>query len=155
VHLAEEVLDELAGTDVLDLVHDPSALAAYPATAYVEDLDRGFELVFHQPDHVAVGAVRQHDGLLLKRPLQCLQVIAQPGRELDPLGRRRLAHLCLEPLGELPRLAGHEVAELLGEPHVLVRADPADARCRALADVPEQTWPADLAGSLEYTGRAG
>ncbi len=155
VHLAEKVLDELAGAEVLDLVHNPPALSAYPAVAHVEDLDGGLQLVLDQPDHVAVRAVGQHDGLLLQCPLQRLQVVAQSRRPLELLGAGRLVHRRLESPGELAGLAGHEVAELLGQLPVVLRADPADAGSRALADVAQQAWAADLAGPLEYARRAG
>ncbi len=56
-----EPFDELAGVDVLDLVDDPAALAADPSAAYVEDLDRGLELVLGERDHVGVGAVGEND----------------------------------------------------------------------------------------------
>src|SRR5439155_683869 len=81
----------------LDLVHNPATLSAHPAVAHVEDLDGGLELIFDQPDHVAVGAVRQHHCLLFQRTLERLQVIAEPGGPLELLGLRGLVHLRLEP----------------------------------------------------------
>ena len=69
VDLQEELLHQLAGGDRLDLVDDPAALAAHPAAADVEDLDRGLELVLREGDDVGVGAVAEDDGLLLHRPL--------------------------------------------------------------------------------------
>src|SRR5690606_12770145 len=45
VHLLQQVLDELGVGDVLDLLHDPAALAPDASVADVEDLDRGLELV--------------------------------------------------------------------------------------------------------------
>ena len=79
--------------DVLDLVHDPAALAAYPAAAHVEDLDGSLELVLGQRDHVGVGAVGQHHGLLLQRALERLDVVAQAGGPLVLLRRGGRAHL--------------------------------------------------------------
>ncbi len=140
--------------DVLDLVHDPAALTADPAVAHVEDLDRRLELILGQRDHVAVGAVRQHHGLLLQRPLERLDVVAQPGRPLVLLSGSGLPHLGLEPLDESAGLAGHEVTEFLGQLAVLRRVDPAHARRRALADVAKQARPADLARPLEDASRA-
>src|SRR5260370_256648 len=127
----------------------PRPRAGYPGVAQVEALDGGLELGLDQTDHVAVRAVGQHDGLLLQRALQGLQVIAQPRRPLELLGLRRLVHRGLESLRELAGLAGDEVAEFLGELPVIVRADPAHAGCRAFADVAEQARAADLAGPLE------
>src|SRR5256885_927258 len=67
----------------------------------------------------------------------------------------RLGHLPLQPLDHDVGLAGHEIAEVVDDTTVLVRADPADARRTAFADVAEQTRPADLAGPLEDASRAG
>ena len=53
--------------DVLDLVDDPAALAADPAAAHVEDLHGRLELVLGEGDDVGVGAVAEHDRLLLDR----------------------------------------------------------------------------------------
>ena len=61
----------------------------------------------------------------------------------------------LEPAQVRRGLAGHEVAEVLDDRAVLLGADPADARRRALADVAEQARPADLPRALEHPGRAG
>ena len=155
VYLAQEVLDQLAVADVLDLVHHPPALAADPAAADVEHLDRGLELIPGQGDDVAVGAVGQDHRLLLQRPLQGLDVVAEPGGALELLGRGRGPHLGLQTAGEPGGLAGHEVAELLGQAAVLGLADPLHARRRALADVAQQARPADLACPLEHPGRAG
>ena len=82
VQLLEEVLDEVAGGEVLDLVDDPAALAADPAAADVEDLHGRLELVLGERDDVGVGAVGEHDRLLLHRALERLDVVAQPGRPL-------------------------------------------------------------------------
>ena len=64
-------------------------------------------------------------------------------------------HLGLEAGGEPAGLAGHEVAEVLGQRAVILRADPLDARRGALADVTQQAGAADLARPLEHPGRAG
>ena len=59
VHLLQEVLDQVGGRQVLDLLDDPAALAADPAAADVEHLDRGLELVLGEREHVGVGARRR------------------------------------------------------------------------------------------------
>ena len=155
VDLAEELLHQFARGHVLDLVHHPAALAANPAAAHIEHLHGGFELVLGERDHIAVGAVAEHHGLPLQRPVQRLDVVPQPRGALVLLGLRRLAHLRFEPLGEPGRLPGHEVAEILGELPVPFLADLAHARRRALADVAEQARPADLPGALEHARRTG
>ena len=65
------------------LVDDPAALAAHPSAAHVEDLDGGLELVLGERDDVGVGAVAEHDRLLLHRAAQRLEVVAQPGGPLE------------------------------------------------------------------------
>ena len=76
VDLQQELLDQLAGGDRLDLVDDPAALAAHPAAADVEDLDGGLQLVLGEGDDVGVGAVAEDDGLLLQRPPERAEVVA-------------------------------------------------------------------------------
>ena len=131
---------------LVDLVDDPAALAAHPPAAHVEDLDGGLEVVLGEGDDVGVGAVAEDDGLLLHRPAQRLEVVAQPGGQLElevrrwPRAIRRSSRLIIG-VG----LAGHEVAEVVDDLAVLVGGDPADARRAALADVAEQAGPADLA----------
>ena len=91
VDLQQELLDQLAGGDLLDLVDDPAALAADPAAADVEDLDGGLQLVLGEGDDVGVRAVAEDDGLLLQRPPQRPEVVAEPGGllELQVLRRPR------------------------------------------------------------------
>ena len=105
VRLGEELPDQLAGGERLDLVDDEAALAAHPAAAHVEDLDRGLELVLGDADDVGVGAVGEHDGLLLRGPGERPDVVAQPGRALVVLRLRGVGHLPLEALDEARRTA--------------------------------------------------
>ena len=114
------MLDQVGGGRLLDLLRHPAALAPDPAAAHVEDLHGGLELVFRQRDHVAVGAVAEHHGLLLQRALQGLDVVAQPGGPLVLLLVGGLLHLGGQLPDEPAGLAGHEVAEVLGERPVLV-----------------------------------
>ena len=155
VELGDELLDELAVGRPVEPVDDPAALAAHPSAADVEHLDGRLELVLGERDDVGVGAVAEHDGLLLQGAAQRLEVVAQPGGELELEVVARLVHPPLEPLDHHVGLAGHEVAEVVDDLAVLVRGDPADARRAALADVAEQARPADLPGALEHAGAAG
>ena len=83
VELEEEVLDQVGGVALLDAVGHPAPLAADPAAADVEDLDRDLERVLGQRDHVGVGAVAEHHRLLLERLLDRAEVVAQPGGLLE------------------------------------------------------------------------
>ena len=155
VELAEERLDEGRRRGLLDLLHHPAALAPDPAAAHVEDLHGGLKLVFRQRDHVAVGAVAEDHRLLLQGALQGLDVVPQPGGALVLLLVGGLLHVGGQLPDEAARLAGHEVAEVLGERPVLFLGDPLDAGGGALADVAEQARAADLPGALEHAGGAG
>ena len=62
------MLDKLGGVALVDAVGDPAALAADPAAADVEDLHGDLERVLGERDHVGVGAVAEHDRLLLHAP---------------------------------------------------------------------------------------
>ena len=155
VELLQQVLDEVGGGDVLDLVDHEPALAADAAAADVEHLHGGLELVLGEADDVGVGAVAEHDGVLLQRPLEGAQVVAQPGRALVVELAGRGLHLALDAPGVGRGLAGEEGAEVLDDAPVLLGVDPADARRGALADVAEQAGAPDLAVPLEDPGAAG
>ena len=89
IELQEEVLDQLGRAALLDPVGHPAALAADPAAAHVEDLDRDLERVLGQRHDVGVGAVAEHDRLLLERPVERPEVVAQPRGPLEVEARRR------------------------------------------------------------------
>ena len=143
------------GEGLVVLLGHPAALAAHPPAAHVEHLHRHLELVLLESEDVGVRAVTQHDGRLLERLAERDEVVAQPGRLLELHGVGCGLHLALEPLDEPGRVAGHEVAEVLGDLPVLLGGDPPDAGCGALVDVAQQTRPAHLPGPLEHPGRAG
>ncbi len=96
VELEQEVLDQLGGAGVVDPVGHPPALAADPAAPHVEDLDGDLERVLGERDHVGVGAVAEHDRLLLQRPLHGAEVVAQPRGPLEVLRVGGGVHLLLD-----------------------------------------------------------
>ncbi len=149
VELEQEVLDQLGSAALLDAVGHPSPLAADAAAADVEDLDRHLERVLGQGDHVGTGAVAEDDGLLLERLLHGAEVVTEAGGLLEVEGLRRGVHLAAHPLDEGTGVAADEVAEVVDDRAVVVGADVAHARRRALVDVAQQARPADLAGPLE------
>ena len=155
VELLQELLDDRAGGQLLDLVDDEAALTTDAATPDVEDLHRSLERVLGDSDDVCVGAVRQHHRLLFHRPLERADVVPEPGGPLVLLSSRGRGHLTFQPADVRGRRAGHEVAEVLDDLAVLLGADPPDAGGRALVDVAEQAGATDLAGPLEDAGRAG
>ena len=155
VHLDDEPPQQLAELCVVHAIGHPAALAAHASTAHVEDLHRDLERILRDRDHVGIGPVRQHDGVLLHRPLEGTDVVAQPGRVLVLLGVGGLPHLALEPLHVLTGLPADERAEVVDDLAMLLGSHPPDTRRRALADVAEQARPADLGAALEHPGRAG
>jgi hypothetical protein len=77
VDLLQQVLDQ-AALRLRAPVDDPPALATHAPAPDVEDLDGRLELVLGQGKDVGVGGVAEHDGVLLQRLGQGLQVVAQP-----------------------------------------------------------------------------
>jgi hypothetical protein len=97
VFLGEELFDEIGDRGVVHPVHDPAALAADPAAAYVEHLYRRFKLIVGESDDVGVGAVREDNRLLLHGTAQRADVVTEPGGAFIVLGIGGLAHLAFEP----------------------------------------------------------
>ena len=152
------MLDQLrlAGiTRIAGLFDDPAALPTNPPAADVEHLNGGFQIVVGESDDVSVGAVAEHDGLLLQGPLQRTEVVAQPcgAFEIQIFGRG--VHLLFQTAGEPVGLAGQEVAEVQHDLPVLLGADPPDAWRRAFVDVAQQARAVDLVVPLEHSGRTG
>ena len=137
------------------LFDDPAALAANPATAHVEHLHGRFQVVVGESDHVCVGAVAEHHGLLLHRPLHRGDVVPQPGCPLEVQHLGGLVHLIFHVTDQPVGLTRQEVAEVFDDLPVFFGGHPSDARSRALVDVPEQARPIDLAVPLENSRRAG
>ena len=91
-------------SSVLDLLDDPAALAADPAAADVEDLDRGLELVLGEGEHVGVGArrrARRRSSPSPARARRCRRAAGPPAR--TPARRGRLVISPLEPADERGR----------------------------------------------------
>lgn len=155
VDLGAEVVHEVAGGQVLRLLHHPAALAADLPVADVEDLHGRLERVVGERDHVGVGAVAEHHCLLLHGPAQGGDVVAQPRGPLELQLLAGLGHLAFELADHRVGAPGHEVTEAVDDLPVPLGRDVADAGRRALADVAEQAGPPDLAGPLEHPGGAG
>ena len=121
----------------------------------MKHLNRGFQIVVGEGNHVSVGTVAEYDGLLLHGPLHRGQVVAKPGGpfEIELLGRG--IHLLFQVAGKAVGLAGQEIAKVLHDLAMLLGTDPADTRCRAFVDVSQQARTVDLLVPLEYSGRTG
>src|SRR3954470_3925457 len=148
------MLDE--GRDVLALLlDDPAALAPDAPASDVEDLHRGLEVVVGQGEDVGVRRVTEDHGLLLEGLGEGADVVTQPSGLFEVELGGRLLHAGLESLGEAGRVAGHEVAEVLGDRPVLVRGDAPDTGGGTLVDVAEQARATAGRRTLEDTGGAG
>ena len=100
------MLHEVRGGGILDLFHDPAALAADPAAADVEDLDRRLQLVLVQGEDVGVGVLGQDHGVAFKDLFQRDDVVPEPGRPFVVELRDGGGHLLFQPRDErawLPR----------------------------------------------------
>ena len=123
VELGEKLLDEDGepgvGIGILDrldgLLHHPAALTPHPATADVENLHGHLEFVGGERDDVGVGAAAEDDGLLLQRPPQRADVVAQPRRGLEVQLLRCRAHPILQLAHEPVGAPGEEVAEVFND----------------------------------------
>ncbi len=122
---------------VIGAFDDPPPLAADPAPADMEDLDGGFELLGDEGEDVAVGGDREDDGGLVEDLLQGRELVAQ-ARGLFVVEIGAAAHLLLPLADEASGAAGHEVDDAAGELTVVLDADIAHTRGRALVDVAEQ-----------------
>ena len=67
VHLRNQLLDELRVGAVVDLLHDPAALAADPAAAHEEHLNGRLQVVLSVGEQVGVHGRAKHHGITLKR----------------------------------------------------------------------------------------
>ena len=150
----QESLDQLSVRHVLDLFHDPAALAADAPAADVEDLDGRLEVVAGQREDVGVGIVLQDDGVLFEGLLECGDVIAQARSNLVIHCLGGGLHLLGEPSDKRAGVPRHERTKLLGEDLVVGDADPPDTRRGALIDVPQQARTSARLGAPEHSGRA-
>ena len=137
IDLLKEAFDELGVSGVVNEVDDPATLPTYPAAAHVEDLDRGLKLVADQREDVGIGGVWQDDGVALDDLAQRAGVVTQAGRLLEVEGCRGSLHLKLHLAQIGTGAAGHEGTEVLSQRPMILRADAAHARRRALVDVAE------------------
>ena len=112
-------------------------MPADPPAPDVEDLHGSFQLLVGEGHDVSVGAVTQHHRLLLQRPPQRGDVVAQPRGPLEIQFRGGGSHLVFNVTDQSVGLTCKEVAEVTHDPPVLRRTHPADARRRTLVDVAE------------------
>ena len=125
------------------------------ALADEEDLDRGFEVVLGQADHVEVLAAVAHHLLLGDGLAHALEPVPDPGRLLELELAAGFGHLGFHAGDDGVGLAVEEVEQLGGHLLVGLAVDLADARTRALLDVEQQARPAQPVVVVELVVRAG
>ncbi len=147
----EHALEVARGAEVLRLLDHEAPLAADAPGAHVEDLHAHLEVVLGDADDVGIGAVVEHDRVLLQCPGERAEPVAVPRGVLVLLPLGGLPHLPLDGAHIRLRLPGEERAQVLDERAVVVGLDPTDARRAALVDVAEQARPPDLLAARRKT----
>ena len=88
----------------------------------MEHLNGREQVVGGDADHVGVGAVAEHHGLLLHRAPHRAEIVAQPRGPFEVELGGRGAHLALQAADHRIGLAGHEIAEVVDDLAVLLGA---------------------------------
>ena len=155
VDALEDLAHHLGLRQVLGQVENEPPPADHPAPPHEEHLDRGFELVAGEPDHVDVLVAVGDHLLALDRLAHADEAVAHPGRPLVLEMVGRIAHLGLEPPHDLVGVAVEKVEELLDQPVVGVLVDGVDAGTGALLDVKQQAGPTQPVVAVELVVGTG
>ncbi len=137
------------GRELLHLVEDEPLAADDAPLADVEDLDRGFEFVLGDPDHVEVLAAFGDHLLLLDRLADGEQPVTEAGGPFELQSGRRGLHVGFETVDDLVGVAVEELAQVGDELAVRHLLDLADARAGALLDVEQQARPPETLVLIE------
>ena len=155
VHAGEQLLDELRIGAVVHLFHDPTALASNSAAAHEEHLNRCLEVVLDVGEEIGIHGRTEYHGVSFEGLGEGRNVVAEHrGAFKVHLGGGFL-HLLRQPLDVLLGTPAHEASQAAGQLAVVLGADFAHARCRALVDVTEQAGASAVLGALEHAVRAG
>ena len=95
----------------------------------MKHLNRGFQVVIGESHDIGVGAVAEHDSLLLQNPSKRADIIAQ---SRSPFEVQRFGcgiHLTLEVTGKAISPPGQEVAEVKNDLAVFLGAHTTDTGC--------------------------
>ena len=155
VHLRDQLLDELCVGAVVDLLHDPAALAADPAAAHEEHLNGRLQVVLSVGEQVGIHGRAEHHGVTLKRLSQRGNIVTKNRGTLKvhiSCGglhfRGQLGDMLLSATTHKPGQPARQLAVLLG-------ANLAHARRRALIDITEQARAAAILRAVKHAVRAG
>ena len=155
VHLRDELLNELRVGAVVDLLHNPAALAADPAAAHKEHLHGCLQVILGVGEQVGIHGRAEHHGVTFKRLSQRSNIVAKNRGALKVhIGcgglhfRGQLGDMLLSATRHKPGQPARQLAMLL-------RANLAHARRRALIDIAEQTRAATVLRAVKHAVRAG
>ena len=155
VHLRNQLLNELRVGAVVDLLHDPAALAADPAATHEEHLNRRLQVVLRVGEQVGVHGRAEHHGVTLKRLSQRGNIVTKNrGAFKVHLGGGFL-HFRGQLRNMLLRATRHKTGQPTRQLAVLLGANLAHARRRALIDIAEQTRAATILRAIKHAVRAG
>ena len=155
VHLRDQLLDELRVGAVVDLLHNPAALAADPAAAHEEHLNGCLQVVLSVGEQVGIHGRAEHHGVTLKRLSQRGNIVTKNRGTLKvhiSCGglhfRGQLGDMLLSATTHKPGQPARQLAVLLG-------ANLAHARRCALIDIAEQAGSAAILRAVKHAVRAG
>ena len=155
VHLRDELLDELCIGAVVDLLHDPAALAADPAAAHEEHLNGRLQVVLSVGEQVSIHGRAEHHGVTLKRLSQRGNIVTKNRGALKVHISGGGLHFCGQLGDMLLSATTHKPGQPARQLAMLLGANLAHARRRALIDIAEQAGPATILRAVEHAVRAG
>ena len=155
VHLRDELLDELCVGAVVDLLHDPAALAADPAAAHEEHLNGRLQVVLSVGEQVGIHGRAEHHGVTLKRLSQRGNIVTKNRGALKVHISGGGLHFCGQLGDMLLSATTHKPGQPARQLAMLLGANLAHAGRRAFVDVAEQAGASAVLGALEHAVRAG
>ena len=155
VHLRDELLDELCVGAVVDLLHDPAALAADPAAAHEEHLNGRLQVVLSVGEQVGIHGRAEHHGVTLKRLSQRGNIVTKNRGALKVHISGGGLHFCGQLGDMLLSATTHKPGQPARQLAMLLGANLAHARRRALIDIAEQAGPATILRAVKHAVRAG
>ena len=155
VHLRNQLFDELRVGAVVDLLHNPAALAANPAATHKEHLNGRLQVVLSVGEQVGIHGRAEHHGITLKRLSQRGNIVTKNRGALKVHISCGGFHLSSQLGDMLLSTTTHKPGQPARQLAMLLGANLAHARRRTLIDIAEQAGPATILRSVKHTIRAG
>ena len=155
IHLRNQLLDELRISAVVDLLHNPAALAADSAAAYEEHLNGRLQVVLSVGEEVGIHGRAEHHGITLKRLSQRGNIVTKNRGALKVHLGGGFLHLRGQLRNMLLSATRHETGQATRQLAMLLRANLAHARRRTLIDIAEQARAAAILRTVKHAVRAG